>query len=693
VSSSSELSFQNRLANESSPYLLQHANNPVDWHPWDSEALDLARLSDKPILVSIGYSACHWCHVMAHESFEDPVTAERMNELFVNIKVDREERPDLDKIYQAAHHLMARKSGGWPLTVFLNPHNLAPIFTGTYFPRLARYNLPPFIHVLERVAEYYRTEKDSVSDDSSALIAALNASEIPRGSIDLALLDSARDALHSNFDSEFGGFGGAPRFPHTPALEFLFRSWYRSGGADRESLDKALYALRKMAAGGLFDQIGGGFYRYSVDAAWQIPHFEKMLYDNGSLLGLYCWAWQISGEAEFHGVATATADWAIREMQSPEGGFYSSLDADSEGYEGRFYVWDRTEVASLIGEDEYRVVKPYYGLDETPNFESHWHLIKACTVAQVADQCGLIVEGCEDLLASAKSKLRQARDKRTRPGVDDKTLTAWNALMIKGLAIAGSVLKRADYLDAAERALRCVRDNAWLNGRLLATYKAGKARFPAYLDDYAFMLDACLTMLSARWSIDWLDWAQALAKVLADHFFDVDRGGFFFTADDHESLICRPKSMAEESMPSGGGVAISSLFRLGQLLGKSEYLDIAEKSLSSVVVGIFNYPLGYAASLLALDSWAQPTEVVVICGDVEAIQSWLEIANLHYNPRRLAVGVSNGVTGLAVEMQFKIIETGVAAFICQGTECLPPVTTFEDFAALMKEHAAEANVR
>ncbi|HVJ11954.1 MAG TPA: thioredoxin domain-containing protein, partial [Burkholderiales bacterium] len=508
----------NRLRGETSPYLQQHAANPVDWYPWGAEALERARAEDKPILLSVGYSACHWCHVMAHESFEDPAVAAVMNRLFVNVKVDREERPDLDQIYQTAHQMLAQRAGGWPLTMFLAPDG-APFFGGTYFPKEPRYGLPGFPELCERVAEAWRGKRAAIAAQNAEVLQALGRT-LPRPAAQARQLDAAPiklllDTLRANFDARHGGFGAAPKFPHPTDLELCLR---------QGESEIVFTTLTRMCEGGIYDQLGGGFCRYSVDARWMIPHFEKMLYDNGPLLGLLADAWLTSGDPLYAKCAAETAGWVMREMQSPEGGYYSSLDADSEGEEGKFYVWDRDEVQRLLTPEEYAATAAHFGLDQPPNFENrHWHLY----VAQPG--------------AAAVAKLFAAREKRIRPGRDEKILVSWNALAIRGMARAGRALARPDWIASARRALGFIRAAMWREGRLLATYKDGKAHLNAYLDDYALLIGALLELMQEQFVPADLEWASALADVLLEQFEDAAAGGFFFTARDHESLILRPK--------------------------------------------------------------------------------------------------------------------------------------------------------
>jgi uncharacterized protein len=579
----------NQLAAETSPYLLQHAANPVAWLPWGETALTRAREENKPILLSIGYSACHWCHVMAHESFEDDATAAVMNRLFVNIKVDREERPDLDQIYQAAHQMLTGRAGGWPLTLFLTPEG-TPFYGGTYFPKEPRYGLPGFIGLCEQVGEIWRTRRNDIEAQNRELLGALRQTPSSQSTVELdeTPIESLRARLLGSFDRDFGGFGGAPKFPHPTDLDFLLHR-----PDDAQAHEAALFTLRCMAAGGIHDQLGGGFCRYSVDERWEIPHFEKMLYDNGPLLGLYADAFVLTGDVHFRQVAEGIAGWLLREMTAPEGGFFSSLDADSEGEEGRFYVWDRAEVAALLTPQESALAGRRWGLNGPPNFEgTHWHLKLA----------GPLAEDETALLETARAKLFAARTLRIRPGCDDKVLTSWNALMIEGLAHAARIFGRDDWLAAAHRALDFLWANHWRAGRLLATSRGGQAHLPAYLDDYAFMLAALLELQQADNCAEDLDFARQLADALLVHFEDTENGGFFFTAHDHEALIQRPKSAHDNALPSGNGVAAQALQKLGQLSGNARYLSAARRTVQAFAAQLSQQPGGCATLLRALEA-------------------------------------------------------------------------------------------
>ncbi len=680
----------NALANETSPYLLQHADNPVDWQPWGPEALDQARRDDKPILLSIGYSACHWCHVMAHESFEDEDTARLMNELYVNIKVDREERPDIDKIYQTAHQLLARRTGGWPLTVMLTPDDHAPFFAGTYFPDAPRHGMPSFRQVLAGVSQLYRERRDDIRRQNASLIEALASLDPGTGAetgetpLSDGALGTARAALMQSYDPRHGGFGDAPKFPHPTNIERLMRDYAaRPTSADGAAgLAAATFTFRKMCGGGLYDHVGGGFCRYSVDAMWMIPHFEKMLYDNGPLLWVAAELHQVSGDAVFARVARETAAWVMREMQSPEGGFYSTLDADSEGEEGKFYVWTPDEVRGLVSDDEYAALASRFGLDRAPNFEgSHWHLHAFREVSDVARDLGATEMETAQRIDRALTALFEARSHRIRPGRDDKVLTSWNGLMVKGMATAGRILGAPELIASAERAVEFIRDTMWSDGRLYATYKDGRARFNGYLDDYASLADGLLALLVSRWSARDLELAVALADAMLEHFEDREHGGFFFTADDHERLIHRPKPMTDDSLPSGNGVAATVLGRLGHLLGDTRYLNAAERVLHAAREGLERFPHAHTALLVALEEYLEPPEIVVIRAEPGELESWRARASAGYAPRRVVLAIPNDASGLPALLGERAPRGTPVAYVCEGHVCDAPITEYDAFHA------------
>jgi hypothetical protein len=662
----------NRLANETSPYLRQHADNPVDWYPWGPEALARARAEDRPILLSIGYSACHWCHVMAHESFEDEAIAALMNRHFVNIKVDREERPDIDQIYQTAHQLLTRGAGGWPLTMFLAPDG-TPFFGGTYFPKTARYGLPGFGELLERIAEVWRERRAEIMEQNARLREVLPrllpSGAAHRSEFSAAPIRAALEQLRASFDAEWGGFGGAPKFPHPTELDLCLRC-----GAQ----DMALGTLARMCRGGIYDQLGGGFARYSVDRYWMIPHFEKMLYDNGQLLALLADAWRVSGEALFARCAEQTAAWLMREMQSPEGGYYSSLDADSEGEEGKFYVWERDEVRALLSPDEYRVAAFAWGLGAPPNFENrHWHL----------HAVNLVAPGDERLLEAARAKLFAARERRVHPGRDEKVLVSWNALAIRGMARAGRVLGRTEWVASARRALEFVRGRMWREGRLAATYKDGRAHLSAYLDDYAFLIEAIQELMQADFRPADLEFAEELAEVLLEQFEDRDAGGFFFTPHEHEPLLYRPKPGHDSALPSGNGVAALALGRLAALTGEDRYARAAERTLELFYPAMREQPGGFAQLLIALGEHLRPPSVLVLRGEPAGLARWSAELAREYLPATLVLAIPDGTAGLPPVLDKPARPGPVNGWLCRGVTCLPPIAALAELKEACRQAA------
>ena len=673
---------RNRLAGETSPYLQQHADNPVDWYPWCAEALERSRSEDKPIMLSIGYSACHWCHVMAHESFEDPDVAAVMNRLFVNIKVDREERPDLDQIYQLAHQMLSQRPGGWPLTVFLTPDQV-PFYAGTYFPKDARLGLPGFPELLQRIAQAYREQRPAIEEQNASTRAALErvqpGASVRGADFSRKPIDDAIRGLEFTFDPRHGGFGGAPKFPHPMELELCLRHFADKG--DEQALNMLTVSLEHMALGGIYDQLGGGFARYSVDATWTIPHFEKMLYDNGPLLRLYADAWTVTRSPLFARVVEETAAWTMREMQSPQGGYYSSIDADSEHEEGRFYVWTPEEAAHLLTVDEYAVVAPYYGLEAPANFEgTHWHLQVTRTLAAVARRSGGTVAQCERLLASAREKLFRAREARVHPGRDEKVLTSWNALMIAGMARAGTVFGRDDWIASAERAAEFIRDSLWRRGRLLATCKDGRAHLNAYLDDYAYCLFALIELAQAKFEAKTLAFAAELAQVLLAQFEDVEQGGFFFTSHDHERLIQRAKPGYDNATPSGNGVAALALQRLAYLTGEMRYARAAERTIALYYPAMREHPGAHSTLLMALEEHLSPVRTVIVRGPDPGLFAWRRALATECMTRTLVLAIPPGTTSLP-EVLDKPDAGQVNAWVCEGVACLTPIAELESLRA------------
>ncbi|MGF1642080.1 MAG: thioredoxin domain-containing protein [Thiotrichales bacterium] len=682
----------NRLRFETSPYLRQHADNPVDWYPWGEEALTRARAEHKIILLSVGYSACHWCHVMAHESFEDQETAELMNTLFINIKVDREERPDLDKIYQLAHQMLARRPGGWPLTMFLSPEHQVPFFGGTYFPKTPRHGLPSFKDLMRRIAAYHQAHPDEIEAQNQAVMGALGEVYEPSGGaepLDASALDMARGELAQSYDATNGGFGRAPKFPHPTHLTRLLRHWSRtaaSGRADSGALQMATDTLDKMARGGIYDQLGGGFCRYSTDDRWMIPHFEKMLYDNGPLLGLYSEAHAATGNPLFLRVGRETAHWVMREMQSPEGGYYSSLDADSEGEEGRFYIWSQDELRQLLRGEDHALASRRFGFDRPANFEGRWHPFVATDRTALATEFGLDPATVDARLEQARAGLYAARARRVWPGRDEKILTSWNALMIHGMALAARHLDMPECLSSAERALDFVRARLWRDGRLLATYKDGRAHLAAYLDDHAFLLNAILELLQCRWRGADLAFARQIADVLLAYFEDTEHGGFYFTADDHERLLQRPKGYADEAIPNGNAVAALALARLGYLLGETRYLDAAERCLNAASGWLRQSPSAHCGMLDALEEHLRAPRLLILRGEPESLRAWQDAVGRVYAPGRLVFAIPNGATELPPALAAKPALDGTVAYLCEGLTCLPPVRTLAALRAALGNH-------
>jgi hypothetical protein len=676
--------FTNALIHETSPYLQQHAHNPVAWYPWGNEALAKAQAESKPILLSIGYSACHWCHVMAHESFEDEATAAVMNEHFINIKVDREERPDIDKIYQIAQQLLTQRTGGWPLTMFLTPEDQIPFFGGTYFPPQSRYGLPGFKDMLLRVMEYYKQEHAAIQKQNQSMQEALQRISLtPATDATLQLtpepLHVAIQQLQQNFDPRHGGFGAAPKFPHPTNLERLLRHCVNAGDDEgrQSGLNMVEITLNKMALGGVYDQIAGGFYRYSVDERWMIPHFEKMLYDNGPLLTVYSLAAQITGNSFYKSIAADTADWVMRDMQSAEGGYYSTIDADSEGHEGKFYVWDKQEVESLLDGHEFAVIEKYFGLDNAPNFEGQWHLHVVEHMDNIAKVLSLKKSEVATRLYSARQKLLATRNERIWPGRDEKILTSWNGLMIKGMATAAITFDDERYFESAARAFEFIRNTLWKNHRLLATYKDGKAHLNAYLDDYAFLIEGILTLLNYKWKSDWLEFAIELADTLLDAFEDQENGGFYFTSHDHEQLIQRSKPFMDDALPAGNGVAASVLQKLGHLIGEPRYLESAERTLKTAWPALDQYPAAHNALLNALDEYLYPPQQIILRGDADTLNKWRLHCQKNSHPFTSIYPIPEDVKSLPGLLTERPVKSGPVAYICEGHHCLAPVTRLD----------------
>ncbi|MDP9349796.1 MAG: thioredoxin domain-containing protein [Gemmatimonadota bacterium] len=668
----------NRLTHETSPYLLQHQDNPVDWYPWGPEALERARREDRPILLSVGYSACHWCHVMEHESFEDPETAGIMNEHFVNIKVDREERPDIDSIYMNAVQQMTGH-GGWPMTVFLTPDG-APFYGGTYYPPQPRYGMPSFRQVLLGVSEAYRERRSDVDRSAEELRGALRQSMAMRGpaaSLDPSILDRAYQALAARFDARHGGFGGAPKFPQPMTLEFVLRHWSRTGAP--EALRMVEHTLRKMAGGGMYDQLGGGFHRYSVDAQWLVPHFEKMLYDNALLARLYLHAWQATGDAEYRRVVEEVLLYVRREMLSPEGGFYSAQDADSEGEEGKFYVWTPGEVDAVLGPEEGPLFRRFYDVTEKGNFEGKNILHVERGAREVADEAGVTVAELERVLARGRELLYEARSRRVWPGRDDKVLTSWNAMMLQSFAEAARVLGRSEYEEVAVRSAEFLLRELRPGGRLLRTWKAGEAKIDAFLEDHGLLVDALLALYEATGEARWVREARALADVMLERFWEEEEGVFYDTAAEGEALVVRPRDPFDNATPSGTSAATLALLRLGSLVGEERYARVAVRVLEGVGELLTRIPAAFGHLLSALDfHLAVPREVVVVGRrgeeDTEAL---LEVLRHGFRPNTL-LALHDPEAGSEAEALIPLLEGRTrldgraTAYVCERYTCQLP---------------------
>ncbi|MCE7914484.1 MAG: thioredoxin domain-containing protein [Nitrosomonas sp. PRO4] len=691
----------NHLSSETSPYLLQHSGNPVDWYPWGEQALDLARTQNKPILLSIGYSACHWCHVMAHESFENTEVAAVMNEHFINIKVDREERPDIDQIYQTAHYIMNHRSGGWPLTMFLTPEQ-KPYFGGTYFPLQPRYGLPGFLELLPRVAEAYYTRSKDIEKQGRVLLTLMNQTlpDNQRSSTEqfsAALLTQAIQHLEEQFDPVYGGFGQAPKFLHPAELTFCLHQYFKA--QNTKALQMTVFTLEKMATGGIYDQLGGGFYRYSTDGYWCIPHFEKMLYDNGPLLHLYTTAWLATNNPLFKQIVSDTAQWVIREMQSDrsdEGGYYSTLDADSEHEEGKYYVWDRDEIAQVLTAEEFAVIAPYYGLSQAPNFEQKlWNLVITTDLVEIAQRLDITLDQALRTLLSGRTKLQAIRARRVRPGRDEKILVSWNGLMIKGMAHAGRIFGQVAWIQSAQRAADFIRTMLWKNNRLLATYKDGKAHLNAYLDDYVFLLDGLLELMQTEFRIDDLEFSTALAEVLLEQFEDRQNGGFYFTSHDHEQLIHRPKPVYDNAMASGNGMVAIVLQRLGLLLSEPRYLQAAERTIRLFYPMMSTQLNGYCSLLTAMDETLFPPVMIILRGHSDEMVIWQYTIQRQF-PQMFVLTFSSELINLPPSLS-KAVSTeaavdSVRAWVCTVAGCMPEITNLQDLLQICKVQGRISNL-
>jgi uncharacterized protein len=685
--------FTNRLIHETSPYLLQHAHNPVDWFPWGEEAFAKAKAENKPILLSVGYSACHWCHVMAHESFEDEKIAGLMNDLFVNIKVDREERPDVDEIYMHAVQMLTGR-GGWPMTMFLTPE-AKPFYGGTYFPPVDRHNLPAFPRILAGVAQAYRERPQDIESATSKILENLERlarREETARPLRSETLTHAAASLAEHVDQTHGGLGGAPKFPNSMVFSFFLRQYAASG--DEHYLDIATHTLRKMAEGGIYDHLGGGFHRYSVDEHWLVPHFEKMLYDNALLVRLYLEAYQATHDPFFRQIVEEILTYVEREMLHPEGGFYATQDADSEGEEGKFFVWTRDEVMRELGEEVGEIFCRYYDVTDVGNFEHKNILHVTVTFAQLAKLFRREEREVTQLIAEAKQKLFTVREQRVKPGRDEKILTSWNGLMIAAFAEAYRVLGNPRYREIACLSAEFLLTRLYHDGRLLRSYKDGQAKFNAYLDDYAFFTAALIDLYEATFEPVYLDRAVELTNTVLARFWDEHGGGFFFTSSDHEALIARTKSAFDGAIPSGNAVTVFNLLRLSYLTEDQTYLARAEQTLRVFYDAMEQNPFGFSYMLGALDLYLHRPKEIVLFGDKDAPGTRAMLARIHelFLPNKTVLCVETAEHAQQGGRKLPSLLAGrsqidgkLTAYVCQNFTCSLPVTDWEALKALLVE--------
>ncbi|MFN8499796.1 MAG: thioredoxin domain-containing protein [Anaerolineae bacterium] len=674
----------NRLIHETSPYLLQHAHNPVDWYPWGDEAFARARADDKPVLLSVGYSSCHWCHVMERESFENPDTAAIMNEYFVSIKVDREERPDVDAIYMDAVQAMSGH-GGWPMTVFLTPDGV-PFYGGTYFPPTDRHGLPGFQRLLHGVAQAWQAQREGLLEQGKQVLAALDKSHLTAPSrlgLDETVLEQAFHALGRGFDPRNGGMGAAPKFPQAMTWEFMLRTWRRTGSAEAGRM--AQTTLQRMADGGIYDHLGGGFHRYAVDAAWLVPHFEKMLYDNALLARLYLHGYQAFGSEQYRHVVTETLNYVQRDMTNAEGGFYAAEDADSEGEEGKFYVWSLAEVERLLGADADTFAR-YYDITRQGNFEGHNILHVTRDVATAAREFGMTEDDLAALLARGQAALFEARAQRVRPGLDDKVLTSWNALMLAAYAEAAAVLGDAAYRDIAVRNAEFLLNRVQREGRLLHTWKDGAAKIPGFLEDYAYLADALLALYEATFDLRWVHEARRLTDAMLDLFWSEADGVFFQTARDQADLITRPIELFDNATPSGNSVATAVLLRLAHLLGEAEYQRYAVSVLQRVRDLVVRAPQAFGHILGALDAYLAPPQEVAIVGapESDATQALLRVVFDGFHPNRIvalrAPTDAEPTRVIPLLADRDAVGGQPTAYVCENYACQMPTTNPDTLA-------------
>ena len=670
--------YTNALIDETSPYLLQHAHNPVDWHPWSEETLAKAHAENKPILLSIGYSACHWCHVMEHESFENEAIAKLMNENFVNIKVDREERPDLDQIYMNAVQMMTGQ-GGWPMTMFLTPDGV-PFYGGTYFPPEDRYNMPGFPRVLMSVAEAYRSQPDQVANTTASMLGELRRvglAESSREMLTIEILDSAYRRIAANYDRAHGGFGGAPKFPPSMTLEFFLHTYHRRNSS--EALEMVQHTCRQMAEGGMYDQLGGGFHRYSVDAQWLVPHFEKMLYDNALLTRLYLHLFQVTKDDFARRIVQETLDYVVREMTDAAGGFYSSQDADSEGVEGKFFVWSRQEIIDALGEHNGNLFCEYFDVTERGNFEAKNILHVGSSLEDTAKRLGVSVEELSKIIDAGRRKLFDIRERRVKPGRDEKVLTAWNGLMLGSFAEGAAILNRPDYRQVAEANASFLLDQMRKNDLLLRTYKDGQAKLNGYLEDYACFIDGLISLYEATGKLRWIQAAVSLADKMIEQFWDEDAGGFYFTGKDHEQLIVRSKEFLDNATPSGNSIAGLSLLRLALLTGNQDYHRRATDVLRLMANQIRRYPSAFGFALCALDFYLDSPHEIAIVGAASdsRLDELVSTVWQTYLPNRVVALCTEAQAETAAFVPLlrerNTLNDQPTAFVCEAYTCQTPV--------------------
>ena len=686
-----EHKFTNHLAQETSPYLLQHAHNPVEWFAWNDEAFQKAKTEDKPILLSIGYSSCHWCHVMEKESFESEETARLMNENFVNIKVDKEERPDVDQIYMNFVQLTSGH-GGHPLTAFLTPEGV-PFYAGTYFPPEDRYGMPSFSRVLLSVADAYHTRRDEILQSATEILGQLRLvglTEASSLSLSTEQLDTAYRGIAKNYDAKNGGFGGAPKFPPPMSLEFCLRYWHRT--KDEKALEIVTNTCRKMATGGIYDQLGGGFHRYTVDAIWLTPHFEKMLYDNAQLARIYLHAFQATKDEFFKNVAVETLEYIRREMTDENGGFYSATDADSEGEEGKFFIWTPAETSRILGEEDARIFNSYYDVSETGNFEGHSILRVQRSREDAARELGISVEKLNEVLERGKKLLFDEREQRVKPFRDEKILTAWNGLMLAAFAEASAVFERKDFLAVAEKNADFVLENSKsADGFLLRTYKDGQAKLNGYLEDYAFYAAGLIELFQATGNARWLAEAKSLTDRMIDEFWDEEEGGFFFTGKTHEELIVRSKDYFDNAIPSGNSVAAEVLLKLSVLTGDEKYTRFATAIFRLVSSSIRRYPSAFGRALCALDFFLNAPKEIVIIGEQEAeeTRSLLREVWTRFIPNKVVVTAEESETAkselIPLLQERSKINGKATAYVCENFACQQPVNEASELARQLED--------